>query len=139
MKELIWDEKYAIGVEEIDRQHMEFIKLLRRFNIGIQKGIPVAVQLRILQELVKYADYHFTSEENLMIFTRYPQLGFQQSEHSKLLNSLDRRVDGYKRAPDHAEQLSDFLYDWFVGHTQIEDRKFADYIAHVEKTPSPNP
>lgn len=139
MKELIWDEKYAIGVEEIDRQHMEFIKLLRRFNIGIQKGIPVAVQSRILQELVKYADYHFTSEENLMIFTRYPQLGFQQSEHSKLLNSLDRRVDGYKRAPDHAEQLSDFLYDWFVGHTQIEDRKFADYIAHVEKTPSPNP
>jgi hemerythrin-like metal-binding protein len=136
MKELIWDDKYAIGVEEIDRQHMEFIKLLRRFNIGIQKAIPVAVQLRILQELVKYADYHFTSEENIMIFTKYPHLVTQQSEHSKLLSSLDRRVDGYKRAPENGEQFSDFLYDWFVNHTQIEDRKIADYIGHVKEIPS---
>jgi hemerythrin-like metal-binding protein len=109
MKELIWDDEYTIGVEELDRQHMEFIKLLRRFNIGIQKGIPVPVQLRILQELLKYADYHFTSEENIMLFTRYPDLTTQQSEHSRLLNSLDRRIDSYKRAPDHGEQLSDFL------------------------------
>jgi hemerythrin-like metal-binding protein len=136
MKDLIWDEKYAIGVEEIDRQHMEFVKLFRRFNIGIQKAIPVAVQLRILKELVKYADYHFTSEENIMVFTKYPDLATHQSEHSKLLSSLDRRVNGYKKAPEHGEQLSDFLYDWFVNHTQIEDRKIADFIAHVEKAPS---
>jgi hemerythrin-like metal-binding protein len=134
MKEIVWDERYAIGVEEIDRQHMEFIKLLRRFNIGIQKGIPVSVQTRILQELVKYADYHFTSEQNIMVFTKYPHLITQQSEHVKLLNSLERRVEGYKRAPAHGEELSDFLYDWFVSHTQVEDRKIADYIAHLDKT-----
>jgi hemerythrin len=140
MKEIIWDERYSIGVEEIDRQHMEFIKLLRRFNIGIQNGIPITVQTRILQELVKYADYHFTSEQNIMVFTRYPHLITQQSEHTKLLNSLERRVDLYKRAPMHGEELSDFLYEWFVSHTQIEDRKIAEYIAQLDKTPvSKNP
>lgn len=139
MKEIIWDESYAIGVEEIDRQHMEFIKLLRRFNMGIQKGIPVAVQMRILIELVKYADYHFTSEQNIMVFTRYTELTTQQSERAKLLGSLERRVEGYKRAP-YGEELSDFLYDWFATHTQIEDRKFSDRIVHLDKTPvSKNP
>jgi hemerythrin-like metal-binding protein len=132
MKEIIWDDNYAIGVEEIDRQHMDFVRLVRRFNIGIQKGIPMAVQLRILQELLKYAEYHFTSEENIMLFTKYPDLTSQQSEHSKLLNSLERRIDSYKRAPDHGEQLSDFLYEWFVNHTQVEDRKIADYLRQSE-------
>jgi hemerythrin-like metal-binding protein len=133
MKEPIWDDKYVIGIEEIDRQHMDFVKLVRRFNIGTQKGIPVAVQLRILQELLKYADYHFTSEENIMLFTKYPDLRVQQSEHSKLLNSLDRRIDNYKRAPDHGELLSDFLWEWFVTHTQVEDRKIAEYLAQAER------
>ena len=136
MKELIWYDKYAIGIEEIDRQHMDFVKLLRRFNIGIQKGIRVPVQLRILQEIIKYADYHFTSEENIMLFTKYPQLTIHQSEHSKLLNILDHRADDYKRMPDHGEQLSAFLYDWFVNHTQVEDRKIADHLRQAEKTHS---
>ncbi len=52
MKDITWNDNYAIGVEEIDRQHIDFVRLVRRFNIGIQKGIPMAVQLRILQELL---------------------------------------------------------------------------------------
>jgi hemerythrin-like metal-binding protein len=133
MKEIIWNETYSIGIEEIDRQHTEFVKLLRRFNMGIQKGIPVPIQVRILQEIIKYTDYHFTSEQNIMVFTKYPQLANHQTEHAKLLSSLDRRVEGYNRLPTHGEQLSDFLYDWFIGHTQMEDKKIADYIAHLDK------
>lgn len=56
MKELLWDSSYEIGIEEIDRQHIDFIKLLRRFNIGAQNAIPLTMQLRILQELVKYSE-----------------------------------------------------------------------------------
>jgi hemerythrin-like metal-binding protein len=129
MKELIWDDSYAIGIEEIDRQHMVFIKLLRRFNVGLQGLAPLNIQLRILHELVKYADYHFTSEENIMILTRYPDLGAQQLEHGRLLNWLDRRVEGYRITPDTGERLSDFLYAWFIDHTQTDDRKIAAHIS----------
>jgi len=136
MKEISWDDKYAIGIEEIDRQHMDFVKLLRRFNSGLQKGITVAVQLRILRELLKYADYHFTSEENIMILIKCPHLPIQQAEHANLLNALEHRVDDHRRAPDRGEQVSDFLYDWFVSHTQIEDRKIAAYVGRAEKAAS---
>jgi hemerythrin len=71
-----------------------------------------------------------------MVFTKYPYLANQQSEHSKLLNSLDRRVDGYKRAPEKGEELSEFLSDWFINHTQIDDRKIAEHIARIEKAQS---
>ncbi len=133
MKELLWDSSYEIGVEEIDRQHMEFIRLLRRFQIGAQKAIPLTLQLRILQELVKYAEYHFCSEENIMVITKCPELAAQQAEHSRLLKSLERKVDLYRIAPHTAEELSDFLYDWFIHHTQVEDRKIAAHIGHEEK------
>ena len=133
MEDLIWDESYNIGIEEIDRQHMEFIKLLRRFNFGVQKAAPVSLQLRILTELVKYADYHFSSEENIMLLTKYRDTPAQQEEHCRILNWLGRRVDAYRRAPETGEQLSGFLYAWFVDHTQIEDRKIATYICSEKR------
>jgi hypothetical protein len=46
MKELIWDDSYAVGIEEeIDRQHMEFIKPLRRFDVGLQGLAPLTFSL----------------------------------------------------------------------------------------------
>jgi hemerythrin-like metal-binding protein len=135
MKDLVWNESYAIGIEEIDRQHMEFMRLLRRFNLGIQKAAPPSVQLRILEELAKYAEYHFCSEENIMFFTKYPEFGTQRAEHSRLRHRLDGKVNAYKRSPETADQLSDFLYDWFIHHTQVEDRKIATFL-HGKMQPS---
>ena len=134
MKEITWDASYEIGIEEIDRQHAEFIKLLRRVSIALQKPIPLAIQLPILEELVKYTDYHFCSEENIMLLTKCPDLMRQKSEHSQLLSSLDRKVNGFRMAPQKGEDLLNFLYDWFVQHTQVEDRKIA---AHLGNEPKP--
>jgi len=139
MKEFLWDSSYEIGIEEIDRQHMKFIKLLRRFHIGAQNAIPLTIQLRILQELVKYTQYHFCSEENIMLITKYPDLANQQAEHFRLLKSLERRVDLYRIAPHTGEQFSEFLYDWFVNHTQVEDRKLTPHIGRGETFAQPTP
>lgn len=128
MKELMWNDSYAIGIEEIDRQHMEFIRLLRRFNWGVEKAAPLALQLRILDELLKYADYHFSSEENIMYFTRYPDIATQRGEHARLRNGLAHRTDAYRRTPEIGDRLVEFLYEWFVNHIQIEDRKIAVHI-----------
>ncbi|MGE5306500.1 MAG: hypothetical protein ACM3TN_24590 [Alphaproteobacteria bacterium] len=68
-----------------------------------------------------------------MILTKFPQLPTQQAEHANLLNTLEHRADDYRRAPDRGEQVSDFLFDWFVIHTQIEDRKIAAYVGRAEK------
>ena len=133
MKEISWDASYEIGVEEIDRQHADFIRLLRRVGIALQRPIPLAIQLQLLQELVKYADYHFCSEENVMLLTKCPDLIRQKSEHSQLLILLDRKVNGYRIAPHHGEELLEFLYDWFVNHTQVEDRKIAVHLGNEQK------
>jgi hemerythrin len=133
MKELVWGSNFEIGIEEIDRQHMEFVKLLRRFNIGLQKALPLTIQLQILKELMKFADYHFCSEQNIMILTNYPHLVHQQSEHARFLISLDHRVGDYRRARQGGQELTDFLYNWFVNHTQTEDRKIAAHIANEQK------
>lgn len=133
MKELVWDESYEIGIEEIDRQHSDFVKLLRRFNIGDHAPHTLPLQLRILQEILKYAEYHFCSEENIMVFTKYPALAIQEREHTMLLRSLQRSIDKYRLGRLKGEELSEFLYDWFINHTQTEDRKIAAHIAQSKK------
>ncbi len=138
MKQLVWDESFEIGVQEIDTQHKEFIKLLRRIKLGFEKEVPLKMQLRILEELIKYAEYHFCSEENIMLITRYPDVRAQQTEHAKLLGSLTRKVETYKRSPATGEQLAEFLYNWFVTHTQVEDRKFADHLGATRAAAAPS-
>ena len=33
MKQMIWKDEYLTGVEEIDLQHKDFVKLINRLNI----------------------------------------------------------------------------------------------------------
>lgn len=85
MHQIIWKDEYETGVEEIDRQHKEFVKLINRLNIMHDAGNHSGYALRLMNEVGKYADYHFTSEENLMDLTKYPHLETQQKAHKDLL------------------------------------------------------
>lgn len=64
MSEFGWKEIYSVGVEEIDQQHKDFLKLINRLNILQGKGDPPLLISRYLRELGAYAAYHFASEEN---------------------------------------------------------------------------
>jgi hemerythrin len=57
-----------------------------------------------------------------------------------LRTSLGTRVDAYRRTTATGAQLSQFLYEWFLNHIQIEDRKIAAHIlAAKSQQPSRQP
>jgi hemerythrin len=126
--EIGWREEYSVGVEEIDRQHQDFIKLIRRLKILQQKGNPKHLVIRILRELGAYAAYHFVSEENFMFLTRYPDLKIQEIEHARLQTTLIEKVAQYESNRFPLEKLVIFLEDWFIKHTSEEDKKIGIHI-----------
>ncbi len=97
MTEIVWRDAYTVGVEEIDRQHQDFVKLIRRLQILQEKGNPKHLVIRFIRELGAYAEYHFVSEENIMYLIRYPDLQHQESEHSKLLGFFSRKGQKLRR------------------------------------------
>ncbi len=128
MEEILWKDEYDIGIEEIDRQHRDFIKLINRFIIIFGSGAHLAVQDRILLELLKYLEYHCVSEENLMIIARYPSIHEQQKEHALLLETLPHKVLSIKSGRINGSEIIKYLFNWFLQHTQHEDRKFVEYL-----------
>jgi hemerythrin len=131
---LTWKDEYSIGIEEIDKQHMDFVKLINRFVVLFESGAHLRLQDRILLELHKYAEYHFVSEENLMIIYKYPEMTNHEQEHKVLLKTLQNKVSGLREGSVNGTGLIKYLANWFLQHTQEEDRRFAQYINQRQAT-----
>ena len=131
MTKLTWDDSCAVGIDEIDRQHQDFVRLINRLQLMQEKGAPRELTLHILIELVKYADYHFTSEENFMVLVKYPSLEEHQMEHRKALKNLNERVRKFAAGGVPLEALSEGiagLIEWFGRHTTKEDKLIGQYM-----------
>jgi hemerythrin len=128
MEPMSWKNEYCIGIEEIDKQHMDFVKLMNRFMVLFGSGANIRLQDRLLLEILKYAEYHFVSEENLMIIYKYTDISNQEKEHNILINAFKKKCTGLKEGSVNGNDLVQYLINWFLSHTQEEDRKFAKYI-----------
>ena len=129
-----WKDEYSVGYDDIDNEHKIFIKLCVRFqemNISTDKKIIS----RYLEELEKYAEFHFLSEENRMIDVEYPLLAEHQKEHKKLLTTLYRKKSDIESGELSVSDFVPFLIDWFVNHTTAYDLKFVSFMKSKNQWP----
>lgn len=136
MEEIVWEDRYYIGIVEVDKQHFDFIKLLNRIIILSKSSGHIKLLDRILLEMIKYAEYHVISEENMMIIYRYPSLGDQKKEHRILLKNLHDKYADVISSNLNINDLIKYLAKWFIEHTQNADRKFAKYIQETKSAPN---
>ncbi|MBF0283729.1 MAG: hemerythrin domain-containing protein [Magnetococcales bacterium] len=122
MEPFPWNAKFAIGVELVDLQHRYFLDLINRVWDGFSLSEDEVYQRRLIQELRKYAEFHFLSEENLAYSLGLPHLSLHHERHMELLGELDRRTEAVLREGADAEEFFMFLISWFSGHTYYEDR-----------------
>lgn len=122
MKPLPWDEKYAVGVEDVDLQHHYFLNLINRIQADFTTTTDAGFRQQILLELRKYADFHFLSEEILALGQGRSGLNEHRERHSELLAQLDSRADAIANNRQSSEEFFLFLINWFAGHTFYEDR-----------------
>jgi len=132
MSQIEWNDDFSTGIEEIDRQHMDFVKLINRLNIVQEHGNKKAIAMRLLNELGKYVEYHFASEENIMFLTQYPALGRQQQAHAALLDEYSSRIQNFINDKGTIDDLIRFLGGWFAKHTVEEDRKIGYHISSAK-------
>ncbi|HOW56478.1 MAG TPA: bacteriohemerythrin [Smithellaceae bacterium] len=128
MHQIIWKEEFLTGVEEIDRQHQEFVKLINRLNIIQGYGDKGNYALRLMDEVGKYAEYHFASEENIMYLTEHPHLDDQQKMHKALILKYRQWTESYKNHKAEIEDIIRFLEGWFTEHTINQDKKIGVFV-----------
>ena len=98
-----WDDNYSVGVAEIDEQHQELIELINRLHEAIEQGSAgnaassaineLDTMSSVLDELVDYSCYHFSTEEKYMLEYTYPEYDRHKRLHAQFVD----RVEAFKR------------------------------------------
>lgn len=124
---LIWDDRYNIGVESIDKEHKKLFSVMNKL---LQYKDHVKKNQWAFEEGIKYfkehALKHFTDEEKYMASIGYVNFETHRRAHDsfrkKTLPELEREL---KRSRYSAESIDHFLgvcAGWLFGHTLTEDR-----------------
>ena len=129
MVDIVWQKWFELGNFRIDSEHRVFLDLIMGLSHDHRAAIATDKLARSLREIHKYAEFHFLSEENMMIDIGYPQMEIHATEHAKLLQVLDRNIARLMAGEDILEEFLTFLYEWFSDHTIGTDYRLTQYIS----------
>lgn len=130
MKKIEWDDYSRVNFEQIDLQHHCFVNLANKIVDNIDNDQEIIEAL--CHELIAFAKFHFLSEENLMISSKYPKYREHKDHHNRILTKLNENIVGVQVEKDHVLELVDFLNEWFTAHINTDDTELGKYLNSVE-------
>lgn len=132
MDSIEWDDRLTVGVEEVDNQHKEMIRIANVLFTSINNGEDKQYIRDIVDELRMYTEYHFESEQNHMRRSKYPRL----DEHIELHDELVAKTKAIKlaifRNDMDAASVKTYVKDWVMEHIIYHDLDFAKFLQDVK-------
>lgn len=137
--QLVWQERYNIGVDLIDKEHQKLFRILNKlFDFKRQEEkSPWACQ-----EAVKYFRehtlQHFADEEGYMASIHYVGLETHKRIHKNFrevtLPALEKELEQTNYSENSIHHFFGVCGGWLVGHTLIEDHMIVsgDTVKHWE-------
>ena len=121
--ELEWQKDFETGNEYVDLQHRYFVDLIKRVSMNFKESDDDAYKERLINELRKYAEFHFTSEENIATSCNLPGVSAHHQRHQELLEEFNYIAEDLNKGKKTVDEFIAFLTHWFIGHTIYEDKK----------------
>lgn len=128
-KELVhWQQKYEIGLPEIDEQHKKLAGLLNKvFDAAVTEKRDHNFIKTILEEMEDYVKVHFASEEKYFKAAKYPKLKIHMEQHRAFEKKVAELRHEFSNSFFDLRDVLDFVKNWFLEHTQGHDREFVDF------------
>jgi hemerythrin len=118
-----WKPEYSTGNHEVDLQHQYFFQLIHRLNGDLKKTGDIDYRNRLLWELNKYVEFHFQSEENILLKSKNEGFENMVRLHESLTEELAGNVQSAMAGMISPEEIITFLANWFLRHTVEDDKK----------------
>ena len=129
---VIWEDKYATGIEMIDNQHRQLVELTNQLYLACLAGDEVlnTVFKDAMSRMVEYVRFHFSAELKLLSAINYPDYHNHKKMHDNLVNDILEAAkeynEGRKFVPNNFVRT---LKDWVFGHIAVYDKIYAAYVA----------
>jgi hemerythrin len=125
-----WEKKYSVGVSEIDNQHQQLFEVLNKFILNFGAGNSREEVQSVLEEMISYMDYHFTSEE------RYLKQHSEFEKHRRLhadfvQKTLQLQKDFLENGTEISQDILKFLIKWLKNHILATDMVYFDEMKKV--------
>ena len=133
---LDWQSDMATGIEMIDNQHKQILRVGRDIEQILQRNCINVTQnelLNIVCEIRDFTGYHFYAEEQLMDECHYSDEKKHKEQHRKMISSVTSfDVSLLKKDPEKTlRAVRDEIQDLVFSHMLIEDKKMsAEYLRY---------
>lgn len=125
----VWRSEFSVNIDSIDNQHKELFALAGKLAKSIRNNEGEQPVNLILNELVKYAEFHFKYEEDFFHKYNFPDA----ENHIKFHRNFEDTIAGFKFVSDRGKQLPpirvvSFLYNWLTAHILKEDMGYSSFL-----------
>jgi hemerythrin len=134
---IVWQEQWNTDIPEIDERHVEMVRQLnaiaRVLNQPDRSTASDSTLDSLLNDYLRLTREHFSSEEQQMLETQYPDYAGHKREHVMLLAELNQLVSGMNNSRLSIDMTTlRALKHWLVAHITSADRAYADYF-HAQR------
>jgi hemerythrin len=141
MESFTWGTNFEIGIQEVDDQHRKLVELVNSLGVQLAENTIADRHVEnLLQELVKYTQYHFKEEEVLMLRYGLDRRHCEQhiSAHKGFIGDVTCMVLQSKKGDvDGGKSLLEFLIHWLAYHILGCDKNMARQITAIDSGVSP--
>jgi len=129
MAMITWDDKYSVGVSEIDAQHKQLISMINRLHDAMLAGKSKEILGGILNGLIDYTGSHFKTEEVFFDKFAYPGTLYHVKEHRDFVSTVTNFKTKYDAgSASFSIELMTFLSDWLKKHISVSDKKYGPFL-----------
>ena len=129
----------SVYYEKIDSQHKKLLDTLEELRKELSSGVDMNTLRKTLDFLSKYITQHLDYEEAYLIEHKYPDFDKHKAIHDKFRAYYKDFGDRFRKvysmnnfsSRDIEVLVTDaerFLADWWLGHIQKDDHKYAVFI-----------
>lgn len=124
-----WDDRLALNVPELDRQHQKLVALINELDAAMHERQSREAVSRILDGLVSYTEFHFGVEARLL--EEHGMTGSPSELEER--DAFVRRISDFKAGHARGQMglsvgVMTFLSEWLRSHITGADRAFADRL-----------
>ena len=129
-----WSSTFTVGVKLIDDQHKELLNLVNdMFNhVTGNEEEEREYFSRVIQQAVQYVKVHFSTEEKIMIHTKFPGYLEHKKAHDSFILTVVENIKKFETGKRLIlSDFTKFLKEWVLTHIAIMDKQYFSHFKSI--------
>ena len=129
---LEWDDKFLIGIDQLDFEHKDLLDRLNTLHAALVKHTDVEQIKESIGGIYARLEIHFALEERVMREGDYPEYDDHKTQHDSMLNDFADLMHELEKniEQEYNDTVRESLRSWLVDHILQHDQKMAVLVAN---------